>query len=206
MDVHLIVGLGNPGERYAHTRHNAGFDVVSILAERMKIRISRHRSRALVGEGNYLGRRVALVQPQTYMNLSGESVSPLVQWYKVPPARLLLIYDDVDLPPGTVRVRASGSSGTHNGMRSVIGQLGREDFPRIRVGIGPQPSGWDMADWVTSHYESPEARKIAFDGYMNAADAALLLLADGVEACMRKYNRKAALGKAPEAPAMPNTP
>ncbi len=190
MDVHLIVGLGNPGERYAHTRHNVGFDVVSILSQKLSIPVTKHRSRALVGEGTYKGIRLALAQPQTYMNLSGESVVPLMQWYKVTPDRLIVIYDDVDLPPGSVRVRASGSSGTHNGMRSVIGQMGREDFPRVRVGIGAPPPGWDMADWVTAHYENPETRKVAFDGYLSAADAVLLLLTDGPEAAMRQFNRK----------------
>ncbi len=196
MDAYLIVGLGNPGDKYAHTRHNVGFDVVEILAQKTGTRLTKHRSRALVGEGTYGGKRIALAQPQTYMNLSGESVVPLASWYKAAPERLILVYDDVDLPLGTVRVRPSGSSGTHNGMRSVIGLLGREDFPRVRVGIGSPPQGWDMADWVISHYESAEARRVAFDSYMQAADAVLMLLDEGVEACMRTFNRKPSKGDA----------
>lgn len=186
----MIVGLGNPGEKYARTRHNAGFDVVEILAAKTNIRLQKHRARAKVGEGNYAGKRLILAQPQTYMNVSGESVVPLVQWYKPAPQNLILVYDDVDLPPGTVRVRPSGSSGTHNGMRSVIGLLGREDFPRVRVGIGPPPDGWDMVDWVISHYAGAEAQKEAFASYLMAADAVRVLVADGVEAAMRAFNKK----------------
>ena len=192
MDTYLIVGLGNIGQKYARTRHNVGFDVVEILAAKTAIRLGKRRARAIVGEGNWQGRRLILAQPQTYMNLSGESVVPLAQWYKIAPENLIVIYDDVDLPPGTVRVRASGSSGTHNGMRSVIGQLGREDFPRVRVGIGPPPEGWDMVDWVVSHYADAEAQKTAFGSYMLAADAVLTWVRDGVEAAMREFNRKAA--------------
>ncbi len=192
MDTYLIVGLGNPDARYQHTRHNAGFDVIEILSQMTKIRLNKRRSRAIVGEGTFEGKRLALAQPQTYMNLSGESVVPLVSWYKPGPGGLVLVYDDVDLPPGTVRVRPSGSSGTHNGMRSVIGLLGRDDFPRVRVGIGPPPPGWDMADYVVSHYESAEARKVAFDSYLVAANAVLTYLREGMEPCMRAYNQKAA--------------
>lgn len=188
MDVYLIVGLGNPGTKYAHTRHNVGFDVVEILAQKMGIRLNKRKSKAIVGEGTWHGKRVVLAQPQTYMNLSGESVVPLIGWYKPPVENLVLVYDDVDLPPGSVRIRASGSSGTHNGMRSVIGLLGRTDFPRVRVGIGGPPEGWDMADWVTGHYPTAEARKVAFDSYMTAADAVLTLIDEGIEPCMRKHN------------------
>jgi len=188
MDTYLIVGLGNPGEKYARTRHNAGFDVVEILAVKTGIRLKKRRARALVGEGTYQGKRLILAQPRTYMNLSGESVAQLVKWLKPAPENLLLIYDDVDLPPGVIRVRPSGSAGTHNGMRSVIGQLGREDFPRVRVGIGPPPRDWDMADWVVSHYAGQEARQAAFGSYMLAADAALALVLRGAEAAMREFN------------------
>lgn len=190
METFLIVGLGNPGAKYAHTRHNAGFDTVDILAQKTGIRLGKRRARAILGEGVYRGKRLVLVQPQTYMNLSGESVQPLAAWYKIDPSHLVVIYDDVDLPPGQVRVRAGGSGGTHNGMRSVIGQLGRSDFPRVRVGIGPAPAGWDIADWVISHYPGAQARKTAFDSYLRAADAALTLVAQGTDAAMRDFNQK----------------
>ena len=141
MDTFLIVGLGNPGEQYKHTRHNVGFDVVEILAQKLGIKMNRHRFRAEVGEGTYEGMKLVLARPQTFMNLSGESVVPLVQWYKPRANCLALVYDDCDLPVGALRVRPSGSPGTHNGMKSVIGLLGREDFPRVRVGIGRLGSG-----------------------------------------------------------------
>ncbi|MDR0928951.1 MAG: aminoacyl-tRNA hydrolase [Oscillospiraceae bacterium] len=190
MESYVIVGLGNPGAQYAHTRHNAGFDVIEILSQKMRIALAKPRFRALVGEGRFEGGRIVLAKPQTYMNLSGESVAALCGWYKPLPDHLVVVYDDVDLPFGAVRVRASGSAGTHNGMRSVVGSIGRTDFPRVRVGIGAPPANWDMADWVTGHYADAAERQIAFDGYLRAADAVLTLLRDGVEAAMRQANRK----------------
>lgn len=198
MDVYLIIGLGNPGTKYAHTRHNVGFDVVEILSQKTGIRLNKRKSKALVGEGSWHGKKLVLVQPQTYMNLSGESVVPLVNWYKPAPGHMIVVYDDVDLPPGSLRVRASGSAGTHNGMRSIIGLLGRTDFPRVRVGIGSPPEGWDMADWVIAHYPDAAARKVAFDSYMQAADAVLGLVENGIEACMRSFNQKPQKEKKPK--------
>ncbi len=188
--MHLIVGLGNPGAKYEHTRHNVGFDVVSVLSQKLNLPVKRLRCKAVVGEGTVDGQRVALCLPQTFMNLSGESVQALMGWYKVPPENLIVIYDDVDLPPGKLRVRPSGGPGTHNGMRSIVELTGTEAFPRIRVGIGPQPEGWELADWVLSHYATQEERQVAFDAYVSAADAALCLVREGVEAAMRKYNSK----------------
>lgn len=186
----LIVGLGNPGSKYEHTRHNVGFDVVEILSQKLNLPVGRTKCQAQVGEGTYEGQRIALCRPQTYMNLSGASVQALMHWYKVPPENLLVIYDDVDLPPGKLRVRPSGGPGTHNGMRSIVGEIGSEAFPRIRVGIGDKPEGWELADWVLSHYAAKEERQLAFDAYMLAADAALCFVKEGVEAAMRKYNGK----------------
>ncbi len=188
--MHLIVGLGNPGAKYEHTRHNVGFDVVSVLSQKLNVPIKRLRCKAVVGEGTVDGQRVALCLPQTFMNLSGECVQALMSWYKVPPENLIVIYDDVDLPPGKLRVRPFGGPGTHNGMRSIVELTGTEAFPRIRVGIGPQPEGWELADWVLSRYATQEERQVAFDAYVNAADAALCLVREGVEAAMRKYNAK----------------
>lgn len=184
----LVVGLGNPGNQYAHTRHNVGFDVVDILAQKLNIRVGRLRCQALVGEGQYNGRRIALCKPQTYMNESGRSVAALMQWYK--PEQLVVVYDDVDLPIGKIRIRAAGSAGTHNGMRSILEHLGQGTFPRVRVGIGRQPQGWELADWVLSHYATAEERKIAFDAYVNAAEALLCMADTGVEAAMKAYNGK----------------
>jgi PTH1 family peptidyl-tRNA hydrolase len=186
----LIVGLGNPGTKYEHTRHNVGFDIVEVLSQKLNLPVNRMRCQAMVGEGTYEGQRIALCRPQTFMNLSGQSVQALMHWYKVTPENLLVIFDDVDLPPGKLRVRPSGGPGTHNGMRSIVGEIGSEAFPRIRVGIGDKPEGWELADWVLSHYATKEERQVAFDAYMLAADAALCFVKEGVEATMRNFNGK----------------
>lgn len=179
--MYVIVGLGNPGAKYAHTHHNAGFDVVDILSQKHGIALSKSKCKAKVGEGMLAGRRVALCQPQTFMNLSGESVVGLVNWYKPEINQLIVVYDDVDLPFGRLRVRSKGSAGTHNGMKSIIYLLGRDDFPRVRVGIGRPPEMWDLADYVLTGYNTPEERKIAFDAYMKAAEAVEAILGEGVE-------------------------
>ncbi|MDO4546713.1 MAG: aminoacyl-tRNA hydrolase [Clostridia bacterium] len=179
--MYVIVGLGNPGRKYEHTRHNAGFDVIEMLSQRHSIPVTRHKCSSSVGEGVINGVRVALARPGTYMNLSGQAVVELVNWYKIGMENLLVIYDDVDLPLGRVRVRARGSAGTHNGMRSIIYLLGRDDFPRLRLGTGRPPEGWDLADYVLTGYDTPEARKIAFDEYALGADCVELFLKEGVE-------------------------
>lgn len=177
--MYLIVGLGNPGAKYHRTHHNAGFDVLEILADALGIQITKPRCKAYVGEGLIGRERVALAKPQTYMNLSGESVVQLLNWYKVDMDHLIVVYDDVDLPLGTVRVRAKGSAGTHNGMRSIIYLTGRDDFPRVRVGIGRPPEKWDLADYVLSGYATKEEREIAFAAYQKAAEAIQTLVKDG---------------------------
>ena len=188
--MYVIVGLGNPGRKYEHTRHNVGFDVLEILSQKYDIPMLKLRCKAVVGEGTIRGHRVALCQPQTFMNLSGESVVQLVNWYKPEEDQLIVIYDDVDLPEGKIRFRPSGSAGTHNGMRNIIYLLGRENFPRVRVGIGRQPEGWDLADWVLAGYRTAEERQAAFEAYSAAADALLCIAKEGCEAAMQKYNRK----------------
>lgn len=191
--MYLIVGLGNPGRKYAHTRHNVGFDVLDVLAQKHNISLSRTRCKAVVGEGSIRGERVVLAQPQTFMNLSGESVVQLLNWYKPEPDHLIVCYDDVDLPEGKLRFRPSGSGGTHNGMRNIIYLTGRDNFPRVRVGIGRPAEGWDMADWVLAGYNTSEMRKIMFDAYMNAADVIAELIEKGVEPARQlvsKYNQK----------------
>lgn len=186
----MVVGLGNPGERYARTRHNAGFDVIEILASQLGIRMNKRKSQALLGEGVLDGAKIVLVKPQTFMNLSGESVAPLFQWYKPKLSDLIVVYDDVDLPMGSIRVRASGSAGTHNGMRSVTSLLGQCNFPRVRVGVGNPPPEWDLADWVLTHYESEQARKIIYDSYLAAADAVRVIITQDVAYSMQKHNQK----------------
>ena len=167
----LVVGLGNPGRKYEHTRHNVGFDVVDILSQKYEIPLRKSRCKAITGEGVIAGQKVALALPQTYMNLSGESVVQLVNWYKPEMDQLLVCYDDIDLPDGKVRFRPSGSAGTHNGMRNIIYLLGRDDFPRMRVGTGRPPEHMDLKDYVLMGYETKELRETMFQGYLLAAEA-----------------------------------
>ena len=178
-----IIGLGNPGGKYAHTRHNAGFDAVSILAHRYGISVRMHAYQAVVGKGEIGGKRVLLVMPQTYMNNSGVSVKELAQALRVRAEQLILVYDDVDLKVGTVRVKARGSAGTHNGMKSVIYHLQTDDFARVRVGIG-KPEG-DIVDHVLGEYEDKQA---ALDTLQRAADAVETILKDGITEAQSRFN------------------
>ena len=186
----IIVGLGNPGGEYTHTRHNVGFDVLSILSQKENIPIKKLKCKALLGEGSIDGVRTVLCLPQTFMNLSGESVVALLQWFKCPPEDILIIHDDIDLPFGQVRVRSKGGAGTHNGMRNIVYLTGSDAFPRIRVGIGKQPEGWDLKDFVLSTYHTDEERKKAFDAYCLAADAAKCFVTSGIDLAMNKFNRR----------------
>ena len=179
--MYVIVGLGNPGRKYMHTRHNVGFDVVEVLSQKYDIPMHRLRCKAVVGEGTIRGQKVALCQPQTFMNLSGESVVQLVNWYKPEHNQLIVCYDDVDLPEGRLRFRPKGSAGTHNGMRNIIYLLGWDDFPRVRVGIGRPREGWDMKDWVLAGYDTPQLRQTMFDAYLGAADVIAELIEKGVD-------------------------
>lgn len=186
--MHMIIGLGNPGKEYQRTRHNVGFDVLDVLSGKLGIALTRSAMHGLIGEGFLEGEKVVLVKPQTYMNLSGQCVTELVSWYKPPMENVLVIYDDIDLPLGKLRLRANGSAGTHNGMRSVIGLLGRQDFPRLRVGVGQKPEGWELADWVLSHYQTEEERKTQFDAFLLAADTVIDWVNSGWESAMRTAN------------------
>ena len=186
--MHIIVGLGNPGREYARTRHNVGFDVIDVLSEKLDIPVNRSAMHGLTGSGLVGGEKVLLVKPQTYMNLSGQCVAELAGFYKIDMSGLMIVYDDVDLPLGKVRLRASGSAGTHNGMRSIIGLLGRQDFPRLRVGVGKKPEGWELADWVLSHYQTEEDRKTQFEAFLLAADTVIDWVKNGWESAMRTAN------------------
>ena len=184
----IVVGLGNHGREYARSRHNVGFDVLDVLGEKTGIAVSRLAMHGQIGEGFVGGEKLVLVKPQTYMNLSGQCVAEIAAWYKPPRERLLLVYDDIDLPLGKLRLRAGGSAGTHNGMRSVIGQLGYQDFPRLRVGVGKPPQGWELADWVLSHYQTAQERQTQFDAFLRAADVALDYMKNGLDSAMRLAN------------------
>ena len=187
----IVVGLGNPGAQYARTRHNAGFETLEVLSRRWGVEINRKKLNGLVAETTYNGHRVVLVLPQTFMNASGECVQPILQWYKAPLANMVVIYDDIDLALGRLRVRKSGSAGTHNGMRSILGALGNQQgFPRIRVGVGAKPEGWDLADWVLSTYRLREEREEMEKAFTRAADCVEDWIKNGIEHAMQQYNGK----------------
>ena len=185
----LIVGLGNPGEEYTKTRHNLGFQCVKTVADRHGLDFGKKLAKARVAEGQIAGQRVALAKPFTYMNLIGQSVVGLAQWYKVAPAEeLLVIYDDLDLPFGVLRLRERGSAGTHNGMKSVIGQLGTQVFPRIRVGVGQGPPGRDAAQYVLGRFTREEQQQLPAI-QTRVADAVESILREGFTAAMNRFNR-----------------
>ena len=185
-----IVGLGNPGEKYEHTRHNVGYDVIGIIAAKLDTPIKKLKFQGTIGETIYKGQKLVLIKPQTYMNLSGLTVQEAMSWYKLEPKDVLLLVDDIDLPFGQVRVRAKGGPGTHNGLRHIVQCTGSGDFPRVRVGMGAPPPEWDLADWVLSKFQTEEERKIAFDAYMTAADAALCWAEHGIDAAMNRFNKR----------------
>ena len=188
--MHVIAGLGNPSREYAHTRHNAGFDTIDILADKNNISIDTVRFKALIGKGMIGNEKVILVKPQTYMNLSGESLREVVAYFKTDPETgLIVIYDDIYLAPGNIRIRKTGSAGGHNGMKSIISCLGTQDFIRVRVGVGEKPKGYDLADYVLSHFSADEKEDMQ-DGMIKAVGAVEMILSGDVDGAMSKYNRK----------------
>lgn len=188
--MYIIVGLGNPGKEYAHTRHNVGFDTLDVLADKWNIDISVRKHKALIGKGIIEGQKVILAKPQTYMNLSGESVRELLDFYKVDEtSELIIIYDDISLAPGQLRIRMKGSAGGHNGIKSIISHLGGQEFLRIKVGVGEKPKGYDLADYVLGHF-SKEEKDSMEQAKKRAAEAAVMLVSGDVEAAMNEFNRK----------------
>lgn len=186
----MIVGLGNPGDRYARTRHNVGFRAADALAGAQNAAIRRLKGRALTAEIRMQGQKILLAKPQTFMNLSGESVAALAAYYKIPPERILVLFDDISLPPGRIRVRASGSAGGHNGVKSIIEKLGSQNFPRIKIGVGAKPNpAYDLADWVLSTFSASEEAALAV-ALEHALGAAELILQAGVPAAANAYNGK----------------
>lgn len=184
--MYIIVGLGNPGKKYENTRHNMGFITLDLLAEKFDIKINKIKFKALVGEGFISGHKVLLVKPQTYMNLSGNSVREVMSFYKEDIENLIVIYDDLDTPLGSIRVRKKGSAGTHNGMRSVIYDLQDDNFPRIRIGIGQERKG-DLVDFVIGGFTKAEVPLLE-DACTRAAGAAACIVEKGVEKAMNEYN------------------
>lgn len=184
--MYIIVGLGNPGKKYENTRHNMGFIAVDLLAEKYGIKVDKIKFKALVGEGRIAGQKVLLVKPQTYMNLSGQSVMEVMNFYKEDIENLIVIYDDIDIPTGTIRLRKKGSAGTHNGMRNIVYLLQEDGFPRIRVGIGSE-SKVDLIHYVTSGVTKKE-KDLLEDALTRAADAAACIVEKGIEKAMNEYN------------------
>jgi PTH1 family peptidyl-tRNA hydrolase len=189
---HIIVGLGNPGREYANNRHNIGFMVVDKLAEKHGLKFSRMMHRGIVALGEIEGRKVALVKPQTFMNLSGESVGPIVKFYKSTPQDVLVIYDELDLPEGQLRMRPKGGAGGHNGMRSVIARIGTQDFPRLRVGVGRPPGRQDPKDFLLDDFSRSELAGL--DEIFDKIIAGVRLwLCNGIDNAMNYVNTPAGL-------------
>ncbi len=188
--MNIIVGLGNPTTKYEGTRHNAGFCVIDALSEKYDIPVNQRKCRAYIGTGMIEGRRVLLAKPQTFMNLSGESVRELAAYYQIDvPSDLIVIYDDIDLETGQIRIRLKGSAGSHNGMRNILQNLGTDDFPRVRLGTGPRPAGTDLVGYVLGHFSEGE-QDLMQEAYTRAVHAVELLVAGDGAAAMNEYNRK----------------
>lgn len=186
----IIAGLGNPDRQYEGTRHNVGFDVIDRLADKYNIAVDVKKHRALLGKGVIEGQKVILAKPQTYMNLSGESIRSLVDYYKIDGEHeLLVIYDDINLGVGQLRIREKGSAGGHNGIKNIIAHLGTQVFPRIRVGVGEKPSRYDLADYVLGHFSRAE-KELMDEGYNHAVKAVGMILSGRIGDAMSEYNRK----------------
>lgn len=188
--MYIIIGLGNPTAQYEGTRHNVGFDVIDRLGEKYNIAVDTKKHKAYIGKGMIDGQKVILVKPQTYMNLSGESVRELVDYYKVDAEEeVLVIYDDISLDVGQLRIRKKGSAGGHNGIKNIIAHLGTQVFPRIKVGVGEKPKNYDLADYVLGHFYKAERAQME-EGYDRATEAVRLILAGEIDAAMNQYNKK----------------
>ncbi|MDD6305890.1 MAG: aminoacyl-tRNA hydrolase [Clostridiales bacterium] len=186
----LIVGLGNPGKQYEHTRHNVGFDVMDAIADKYNISIAEKKHKALCGKGVINGSKVVLAKPQTFMNLSGESVAELLSYYKLDPEKeMIIIYDDISLAPGNLRIRKKGSAGGHNGIKNIITMTGTQNFMRIKVGVGEKPKGWDLADYVLGHFDAAERAEVE-EAIGHAVIAAEQMIAGETDAAMNQFNSK----------------
>ena len=184
----LVVGLGNPGQKYANTRHNMGFLTVDLLAEKAGVKLNKVKFKSAYNIIPFAGRKCLVMKPQTYMNLSGEAVREAVQFYKLPADHVLVIYDDVSLPVGKLRVRPTGSAGGHNGLKNIIAHLGTQDFPRVKIGTGaPAGGGADMIDWVIGEPSKAE-KKVLLESFEKAIDAAACIIEHGCQKAMNDFN------------------
>lgn len=188
--MYLIAGLGNPTRQYEHTRHNIGFDTITYLADRYHIVMNTKKFQGICGSGVIEGQKVLLLMPQTYMNLSGNSVGEAANFYKLDPAtEIIIIYDDIALDPGFIRVRKKGSAGGHNGIKDIIAHLGTQEFQRIRVGVGEKPKDYDLADYVLGRFTAEDRKKVE-EAMEQAADAVSLMVQDRTDEAMNRYNKK----------------
>lgn len=187
--MYIIAGLGNPGKQYENTRHNAGFMALDALADQLGTSIEEKKHKALCAKAVIGGEKVILLKPQTFMNLSGESIRAAADFYKIDPEHIMIIYDDISLDPGQLRIRKKGSAGGHNGIKSIIAHLGSQEFPRIKVGVGAKPDRMDLADYVLGHFSQVETR-IMEDVVKEAAQAVQAIILDGIETAMNRYNGK----------------
>ncbi len=187
--MRIIVGLGNPNDKYQATRHNIGWDAITRISDDYRIPLDSKKHKAICGKGYIEGEKVILAQPVTYMNLSGESVRELVDFYKVAPEDIIVIYDDISLEVGQLRIRKKGSAGGHNGIKSIISHLGSDNFPRIKIGVGDKPKDWDLADYVLSRFQGEE-QAIIRDALRDASDACRMMIATGIDEAMNRYNKK----------------
>ena len=188
--MYLIVGLGNPGNRYNMTRHNIGFHTIDYIADKYGVRLTKLKFKAVYGEGNIAGEKVYLVKPQTYMNLSGESVAEMARFYKIPPERIIVINDDISLETGRIRVRAKGSAGGHNGLKSIIYLLESDEFPRVKMGVGaPKQEDYDLADYVLGRFAKEEI-PVMEQAIIKAETAVREIIENGVQSAMNKCNAK----------------
>lgn len=187
--MYLIAGLGNPTKEYEKTRHNVGFDTIDILADKLGVSITEKKHKALCGKGMIGPEKVLLLKPQTFMNLSGESVRDAADFYKIDPEHIIIIYDDISLEPGQLRIRTKGSAGGHNGIKNIIAHLGCQDFPRVKVGVGAKPDRMDLADYVLSRFSQTD-RTLMEDAFRDAADAVEMMILEGAAAAMNRYNGK----------------
>ena len=184
----LIVGLGNPGKEYERTRHNAGFRALDVLADKLGCKIDKGKFQGIYGQANYGGKKLMLLKPLTYMNLSGRSVLQLSAYFNIPPQRIIVMFDDISLEPGRLRVRADGSAGGHNGIKSIIQEVGSQAFPRVKIGVGAKPNPeFNLADWVLSSFSAQEEKALAV-ALGNAADAALAIIDHGVPETANRFN------------------
>ncbi|MBQ9268374.1 MAG: aminoacyl-tRNA hydrolase [Oscillospiraceae bacterium] len=186
----LVVGLGNPGAKYWNTRHNVGFAAMDALADSLHARVDRVKFQGLTGTAELDGKKLVLLKPTTYMNLSGQAVSAAARFYKIPPERILVMFDDISLEPGRIRIRKEGSAGGHNGVKSIISSLGSQAFPRIKIGVGAKPHpDYDLADWVLSVFPLSQREAMA-EVYSRAAEAARAIVTEGCDAAMNRFNGK----------------